>query len=197
MRKRRNIMTVKNFVDAYKAKKFMIIKNNGVDEKSEWLRKELEIKEYIPFREKRKIAEMIVEQNVEEVDGIKKYDSISGYVSLVVASISAHTNLEFSTDPVADYDLLAESGLLPLVVGEFQGSHGELDIILKMALEMELKDNETSALVGRFLNQILGMLDGVSDVLKGVVENIDLEGLLGDIKPEDLAKLSGLLDKLN
>lgn len=188
--------TVKNFVDAYKAKKFMITKN-GVDEKSEWLRKELEIKDYIPFREKREIAEMIVAQNVEEVDGIKKYDSISGYVSLVVASISAHTNLEFSTDPVADYDLLAESGLLPQIVAEFQGSHGELDIILKMALEMELEDNQTNALVGRFLNQILGMLDGVSGALKGAIEGVNLESLLGDIKPEDLAKLSGLLDKLN
>lgn len=190
-------MTVKNFVDAYKAKKFMIIKNNGVDEKSEWLRKELEIKDYIPFREKRKIAEMIVEQNIEEVDGIKKYDSISGYVSLVVASISAHTNLEFSTDPVADYDLLAESGLLPQIVAEFQGSHSELDIILKMALEMELEGNKTNALVGRFLNQILGMLDGVGDALKGALDGFDLQSVLGDFNQEDLNKLGSFLDKLN
>lgn len=188
-------MTVKNFLDAYKAQSFMISRN-GADERSEWLKKELEIKEYIPFKTKREIAEMIVAQNIEVVDGIKKYDSISGYVSLVVASISAHTNLEWSADPVADYDLLAESRLLPLIIAEFQGSHSELDIMLKMALEMELEDNKTNALVGRFLNQILGMLDGVSGALKENIEGLDIKKLLGDIKPEDLAKLSGLLDKL-
>ena len=182
--------TVKNFVDAYKAQRFMIGKN-GVDEKSEWLRKELEIKSYIPFAEKRKIAEMIVEQNIEVVDGIKKYDSINGYLSLIVASIMAHTNLEWSTDPVADYDLLAESGLLPQIIAEFQGSHEEIDLLRKMVLDMELEDNNTNVLIGHFLNQILEMLDSVSGSLKD-----GLMASLGDIKPEDLAKLYGLFDKL-
>ena len=189
--------TVKNFVDAYKAKKFMIIKNNGVDEKSEWLRKELEIKEYIPFREKRKIAEMIVEQNIEEVDGIKKYDDINGYVSLIVASIVAHTNLEFDNDVIADYDLLAESGLLPQIIAEFQGSHEEIGILLKMAIAAELEDNNINVLVGHFLDNILKKIDGVSESLKEKIESIDPEKLLGDIKPEDLAKLNSLLNILN
>ena len=183
--------TVKNFVDAYKAKNFMISRN-GTDEKSEWLRKELEIKEYIPFKTKREIAEMIVEQNIEVVDGIKKYDSISGYVSLVVASISAHTNLEWSTDPVSDYDLLAENGLLPLIIAEFQGSHSELDIILKMALEIELEDNKTNVLIGHFLDNVLKKLDGLSGVLNGVLGNVDLEKILSN---ENIAKIVGILNK--
>lgn len=186
--------SVKEFVENYKAKRFMSTKN-GVDEKSEYLRKELEIKTYIPFREKRRIAEMIVVQNIREVDGIKKYDDINSYVSLVVASIVAHTNLEFEIDPIADYDLLAESGLLPQIIAEFQGSHEEIGILLKMAIAAQLEDNNVNVLVGHFLNSILEKLDGFSEVLKGKFENFDPKDVLGDFKQEDLAQLKGLLDR--
>jgi hypothetical protein len=188
-------MKIAEFCEAYKAKRFMNTQQ-GTNEKSEWIRSTLAIKNYIPFREKRKIAEMIVTQNINNVDGIKKYDSIDGYVSLIVASIAAHTNLEFGGDPVADYDLLADSGLLPHIIVEFQGSHDEVDILLKMALAMELEDNNTNALIGNFLNKILEMLDGVSGVLKDKLDGLDLSDILGsDLKKENLAKLIGFLDR--
>lgn len=188
-------MLVREFCDAYKAKRFMNTKQ-GVDERAEWIKNQLEIKEYIPFRQKREIAEMIMAQNMKEVDGIKKYDDISSYVSLVVASIVAHTNLKFGEDVMLDYDLLAESGLLTQIVAEFQGSHDEIGILLKMAVSMELEDNNVNVLVGHFLNKILGMLDGVGGALKEKLENLDLNNILGsDIKKEDLAKLNGLLNK--
>lgn len=190
------MMTILEFVTNYNNKRFMNTKQ-GVDEKFEWFRKELEIKPYISFREKRKIAEMIVAQNIKEVDGIKKYDSINGYIGLIVASIAAHTNLQFSDDPVTDYDLLAERGLLTQIIAEFQGSHDEIDIILKMALAMELEDNNTNALIGHFLNKIIGMLDGVNEVFKEKLEGFDLSSLLGaDFTEENMAKLSSFLNKI-
>lgn len=189
-------MLVYDFIENYKNKRFMSTKQ-GVDERIEWLRKELEIKDYIPFKEKRKIAEMIVEQNIEEVDGIKKYDSIDGYVALIVASIIAHTNLKFSADPISDYDLLAESGLLSQIIAEFQGSYDEIDLLRKMVLEMELEDNCTNALVGRFLNKISELLDDVLEVVQDKFEDFDLKSILGaDIKGEDLTKLVGFLNKI-
>lgn len=189
-------MVIKEFVDAYKAKKFMNTKQ-GADERAEWIRGQLEIKTYIPFRKKRQIAEMIVEQNIEDVDGIKKYDTINGYIGLIVASIAAHTNLEFSDDPVSDYDLLAESGLLPQIVSEFQGSHDEIDIILKMALAMELEGNNVNALVGRFLNKVSGVLDDVNVAFKDKIEKLDFKDVFDvDFKEEDLAKLISFLNKL-
>jgi hypothetical protein len=184
-------MKIMDFCEAYKAKRFINTKQ-GVDEKSEWFRNELEIKSYIPFREKRRIAEMIVEQNIEVVDGIKKYDDISSYVSLIVASIAAHTNLQFGEDPVADYDLLAESGLLPQIIAEFQGSHEEIGILLKMAVASELEDNNTNVIIGHFLDNILKKLDGFGESFK----NFDIQKILGNIKEEDMAKLIGLLDKI-
>lgn len=189
--------TIKEFCENYKTKRFMNTQQ-GMDEKSQWIKDQLEIKEYIPFREKRQIAEMIVAQNIKEVDGVKKYNSIDGYVSLIVASIAAHTTLQFGEDPIADYDLLAESGLLPQIIAKFQNSHDEIDIILKMALAMELDDNNINSLIGRFLNKILGMLDGVGGALKEKLDGFDLSAIFGsDFKKEDLAKLSGLLNKYN
>ena len=190
-------MTIKEFVDDYQSKRFMNIKT-AIDEKSEWLRNELEIKTYIPFREKRQIAEMIVAQNISEVDGIKKYDDIGSYVSLVVASIVAHTNLQFDQDIIADYDLLAESGLLTQIIAEFQGSHEEIGILLKMAVASELEDNNVNVLVGRFLDSVLKKLDSVVDGVKELVGNVDLKELLGmNFEEKDLAKLKRLLDKYN
>lgn len=189
-------MKIREFCEAYKAKRFMNTKQ-GVDERVEWIRKELEVKEYLPFREKRQIAEMIVAQNIKEVDGIKKYDSIDGYVSFVVASIAAHTVIEFSTDPVADYDLLAESGLLTQIINEFQESHNEIDIILKMALASELEDNNVNVLVGHFLDKILKKIDDFGDALKDKFEDFNISDILGaDFNGEDLTKLIGLLDKI-
>lgn len=180
-------MLVQDFIKTFTEKKIV---NSKIHENavSDYLKKELEIKTYIPFREKRRIAEMIVEKNIKVVDGIKKYDDIDGYVGLVVASIVAHTNLQFGDDVVADYDLLAESGLLTQIIAEFQGSHEEIGILLKMAVASELEDNNINVIIAHFLDGILKKLDA----FKG----FDFKDLLGNIGEEDLAKLIGLLDKI-
>lgn len=184
-------MTIREFCEAYKAKNFMNTKQ-GVEERIEWIKKEIGVKEYIPFMTKRKIAETIVEQNIEVVDGLKKYDAIGAYIGLVVASIMAHTELQFSSNPIDDYDELAECGLLPQIVAMFQESHNEIDILLKMAVAYELEDNQPGALIGRFLDGVLNKLDGASEALKGIIGNIDLEKMLSE---ENVAKIVGLLNK--
>lgn len=189
-------MKVLDFVKEFKEKKVF---NSKLNEHaiSDYLKEKLEIKTYLPFREKRMIAETIVAQNIKEIDGIKKYDHVDGYISLVVASIAAHTNIEWDDDPVADYDLLAEIELLPQIIAEFKSSHDEIDIILKMVLAMEIEDNNINALVGKFLNKTLQKLDSVGGVLKDKLGNFDLKDILGDFNQEDLNKLKGFLDKYN
>ena len=176
-----------DFINEFKTKK---IQNTKTDNTivGKYIRDALQIRTYIPFREKRAIVETIVEQNIEVVDGIKRHDSINGYVSFVMAMLKCHTTLEFGEDPVADYDLLAESGLLPLIIEEFRASYDESDIILKMALAMELEDNNTNVLIGRFLDGVLKKLDGVGALLKEKLLSINF-------KEEDLAKLKSLLNK--
>lgn len=183
--------SIREFCENYKAKTFMNTPQ-GLSEKAEWLRKELEIKNYIPFMEKRKIAEMVVEQSIEVIDGIKKYSNIDAYIGFIMASIVAHTNLKCSDNPIADYDLLAESGLLTQIVAEFQESHNEIDILLKMAVTYELEDNQPGALIGRFLDGILNKLDGAAGALNEFIGNLDLEEIFSE---ENVAKIVGFLNK--
>lgn len=190
-------MLVKDFVKDFQDKK---IQNTKINEHavSDYLKEKLEIKTYLPFRMKRTLVETVVTQNIEWVDGIKKIDSINEYVGFVVSVLSAHTVLEFSEDPVADYDLLAESGLLTQIIAEFQESYSECDVLLKLARASELEDNNINAIVARFTDGILQRLDGVGEVLKDKFGNFDFNTILGDIfKQEDLANLKGFLDKYN
>ena len=189
-------VTVQNFVQTFKDKKIMNTKINP-DAVGEYLRNNLEIKTYIPFQQKRQIAEMVVKQNTEWVDGIKKNDQIDQYIGFVIAMLTVHTSLEFSDNPVADYDLLAESGLLPQIIAEFKESYDECSAVLNMAVSMELEDNNLSAIVGRFLNGISTKIDEISETLKDKVENLDLKDLLvEEFNNEDLAELIGFLDKI-
>lgn len=186
---------VQNFVQEFKDKK---IANNRIDPDavSKYIREKIEFTPYIPFRQKREIAEMIVAKNTVEVDGIKKYDSLNAYIGLIVSSIAAHSDLQFGSDPVSDYDALVESGLLNEIISEFKASYDELEVILKAVVAMEMEDNNTNVIVGRFLNGILDKLDIVTNVLGEKVKDFDMTKLLGDIKQEDLASLMGLVNKL-
>lgn len=189
------MITVKDFVEDFKSKK---IQNTKINEHavSDYIKSTLAVKTYIPFRQKREIVEMVVAQNLKEVYGVKKHDPINQYVSFVVAMIGAHTDMEFSDDPVVDYDLLAESGLLPRVISEFKASYDECDILLKMALASELEDNNINVTVARFLDGILKKLDSVGEVLKSQLGDFDIKKFLGaDFNEEDLANLKGFLNK--
>ena len=142
--------------------------------------------------EKRKIADTVVEHNIDVVDGIKKYDAIGAYIGFVVASIMAHTELQFSSNPIDDYDLLAECGLLTQIVAMFQESHNEIDVLLKMASASELEDNNTNVLIGHFLDAVLKKIEGLSGALNGAFGNLDVEELFNN---ENVAKIVGLLNK--
>ena len=190
-------MLVNEFVQKFIEDK---VQNTKINENaiSNYLKEKLEIKTYLPFREKRILVETVVSHNIEWVDGIKKIDSINEQVGFITAVLSAHTNLEFSKDPVADYDLLSESGLLPQIIAEFQESYSETEVLLKMARASELEDNNINAIVARFTDGILQRLDDVGEVLKDKFGNIDIKDILGGaFKQEDLAKLKGFLDKYN
>lgn len=189
-------MKISDVISNFKDKK---VQNTKINDHavSDYLKNTLEIKTYLPFIKKRAIAEMVVSQNIEEVDGFKKHDAINSYITFVVAMLTAYTNLEFD-DPVEDYDLLAESGLLPLIIKEFEAEYNECDILLKMALASELEDNNLEAVVNRFLNEILNRLDGVGEMLKGTFGDLNIQDILGNsFKEEDLAKLKGFLDTYN
>lgn len=184
-------MKIFEFVQKFKDKKITNTKA-APNTVQQYVEREIEIKRYIPFNEKRKIAEMVVDQNVHVVDGVKKYSNVDAYICFIMASIVAHTNLECGENPIDDYDALAESGLLPIIIAEFQESHNEIDVLLKMTLASELEDNSVSALIGHFLDAVLQKVDGLSGMLNGVLGNLDLNELFNE---ENAAKIVGFLNK--
>ena len=77
-------MKIKDFIDAYKAKNFIVMKQ-GVDEKAEWIKKTLEVKEYIPFSEKQVIAQTVLASCSNIRDGVIGIDSIQKYILFTMA----------------------------------------------------------------------------------------------------------------
>lgn len=153
-------MKVKEFVDNFKSRRIMNTKINP-NAISEYIQNNLDIKKYISFKDKRDIAERIVRENTQLVDGIKKNDTIGQYISFIAAMIESHTNLEFDADLVSNYDLLSESGLLLMIVNEFQDDYNECDILLKMALASELEDNNLNVIIGKLLNGGTAKIDAI------------------------------------
>lgn len=191
-------MKVNDFVQEFKNKKII---NNKINDHavSDYIQETLAIKTYIPFKTKREIVEMIAEKSIIEVDGVKLHDSINTYISFVVAMLSSHTVLEFDMkDPISDYDLLAENGLLPQIIAEFQNSYNECDVLLKMTIAMKLEDNNMNILFGKFLNGILERLDIVGKLVQESISGVDIKEIVGEVfNQEDLNKLKYFLDKYN
>lgn len=189
------MITVKNFVQGFKDKKIMNTKVD-TDAVGKYIKETLEVREYVPFKEKRAIIELIVLNNTKVVDGVKKIDSISQYISFITAMLTAHTNLEFGEDPVVDYDILSENGLLAPIIETFKTDYSECDVLLKMALADELEDNNVNIVFGKFLNGILYRIDAVGEYIKSTMDGVDINSILGEsFNQEDLAKLSSFLDK--
>lgn len=188
-------MLVKEFIEEFKNKK---VQNTKLNEHAveDFLKETLEIKTYLPFNAKRAMVEAVVAQTINEEDGIKKVDNISQYLGFVCAALITYTNLELSDNPANDYDELSKDGLLESIIEVFQKDYAECNALLKMAVASELEDNNFNIIVGKFLNNILNMLNNAGEAIKGFTENIDISKLLGaNISEENIAKILGFVDK--
>lgn len=190
-----NKITVVEFVNEFKEKKIMNTKvePNAVEN---FIAEKLEITPYISFTDKRKIAEMVINQNITEEGSVLKIDSVSEFIGFIMAMLAAHTNLNFRSNPTEDYDLLSESGLLEYIIATFKKDFDECNALLQMVRNDVLADNSLSVVVAKFFDGISEKLDGVGDTLKGVVEKIDLDKLIGlGLNEKEMDGLKKLLNK--
>lgn len=174
-------MKVNEFIEKYQAGRVLNTKANP-NAVGDFIKKTLEIKEYVPFRVKQKAVQTVVKTCTDEVDGVKKNDAVSQYVSFVIAMLTLHTNLECD-DPINDYDALCEAGLLNLIIETFMADYNECEALMKMCVAAELEDNNINVLVGKFLNKIIEF-----------VSSLNLQDLFG-ISEEDLTLLKGFIDR--
>ena len=184
---------VKNFID----KKVMntTINQNAV---SDYLKKELEVKDYVPFAEKRDLCARVLEAcNTKDDSGLVKVDSVSRYILFTIAIISKYTNLEFSSgeeeiDPLDEYDMLCQNNLLNPILDIIGGEYVTCNNILNMMMGDIVSNNNTvENVVGTVLGKFSDSLDKLVSALANKVESMDL-----DLSQIDIDKYTGLIEKL-
>ena len=109
-------ITVEDFVKKYNALTNDKLKENQIDSVIK--------RHYVPVVEKRAAAEVIIEKNTQEKDGIEYIDSFLSKVGLMSAIMSLYTNLDCNGNIFENYDLLMEDGIYPIIMYKI----GEKDI---------------------------------------------------------------------
>lgn len=184
---------VKNFID----KKVMntAINQNAV---SDYLKKELEVKDYVPFAEKRDLCARVLEVcNTKDDSGLVKVDSVSRYILFTIAIISKYTNLEFSSgeeeiDSLDEYDMLCQNNLLNPILDIIGGEYVTCNNMLNMMMDDIVSNNNTvENVVGTVLGKFSDSLDELVSALANKVESTDL-----DLSQVDIDKYTGLIEKL-
>lgn len=188
-------MMIQEFVDAYKAKKFMNTKQ-GVDERVEWIKKELGVKEYLPFAEKRELCKLVLDACCTKENGLVKVDSVTRYIIFTLSIISRYTNLEFSSgedaeyDSLDEYDMLCESHLLDIIIAVIGDEYTACNNMLNMMMDDIMTNNNTvEAVLRHVLGKVSDSLDGLIDTFANKVEEMEL-----DLSQIDIDKYKGILD---
>lgn len=190
-------MKISEFVNNFIDKKVMntAVNQNAV---SDYLKKELEVKDYVPFAEKRDLCARVLEAcNTKDDSGLVKVDSISRYILFTISIISKYTNLEFSSgeeeiDSLDEYDMLCQNNLLNPILDIIGGEYTTCNNMLNMMMDDIVSNNNTvENVVGTVLGKFSDSLDELVSALANKVESMDL-----DLSQIDIDKYSGLIEKL-
>ncbi len=181
-------MKVQEFIKVMSETKTRLLKS---DQLQEFIKKQLDVKNYISIKDKKELVESIVNECVLYEDGVFKFDDIDKYIYFTMKTIATYTNLEFS-DIEDDYDLLCESKTLELIVDTFQKEYDDINILLQMKCDYILSGNSIEAQVGRFLDDVLIKVDVLVESLSKKIDNFSLDKLPFDKK--DLNKLMQLIN---
>lgn len=144
----------------------------------------LQVKKYLPMEVKKTIAQGIIYECTEEVDGVVKVNSVQRYLSYVKYMITMHTNLEY-TD--GDYDVLCsteycETDLMTAIFETFKNDADKCAQILDFMIDDYVQENSLEFIVAKFLNN-------VSLALSSKLNEINLDTLLPqDFDMEKLMK---------
>ena len=190
-------MTIEEFVNEFKSKKII---NTKLDPEavSNYIRKELEVKDYVPFAEKRDLCANVLNAcNTKDSNGLVKVDSVSRYILFTIAIISKYTTLEFSSgkddeelDSLDEYDMLCQANLLDPILEVIGAEYVTCNNILNMMMSDVVANNNTiESVVGHTLGKISKSVDGLLGALTEKVEDMEL-----DLSQIDINKYKGLIE---
>jgi hypothetical protein len=176
-----------------------MVTKQGAEEMVEYLKKELAIKEYLPFAEKRELCKTVIDAcNTKDDDGLIKVDSVSRYIIFTITVISKYTNLEFSSgedeeyDSLDEYDMLCQNRLLNPILSVIGEEYETCNNLLNMMMDDIIANNNTvEAVLGHALGKVADSLDDLISSFAEKVEEMEL-----DLSQIDINKYKGLLDLL-
>ena len=189
--------TIKEFCDAYKAKNFMNTPQ-GVQARVEWIKKELDTREYVPFDEKQAIAQTVLTSCSTISDGVIAIDSIRKYMLFTMAMLSTYTNLE-SDEGVSlseSYDTLCscqvgDGTMLDAIIKTFEIEYSRCNDILNMMTADLLAENNIEKQVGKFLSNLSEKINKLGDGLIDKLGDFNM-----DLSQLDIDKLTSMIDKI-
>lgn len=191
-------MRISEFIEEFKNKKIMnttIAPNAVVD----YIKKELEVKEYVPFAEKRELCVGVLNAcNTKDKSGLIKVDSVSRYIIFTLSVISKYTNLEFSSgedediDSLDEYDMLCQNQLLNPILEVIGEEYTTCNNLLNMMMaDVVANYNTVENVLGNLSSGLLDAISGFADVLSQKIESVDF-----DLNQIDIDKYKGLIDIL-
>lgn len=188
-------MNIQNFIKEFQEKKIIDTQLNP-NAVSEYLKKELNIKDYVPFAEKRELCANVLNAcNDKDDSGLVKVDSVSRYIVFTISVISKYTNLEFSSgedaefDSLDEYDMLCQANLLNPIIDVIGEEYITCNNILNMMMSDIISNNNTvENVVATILGNLSYSIDGFIDVLADKVESLNL-----DLNQIDIDKYKGLI----
>lgn len=189
------MINIKNFIEKFQNDKVANTKiaPNAV---SDYLKKELEIKDYVPFVEKQSVAQVVLETCANMKDGVITIDSIQKYIIFTTMVLSTYTNLEFDENEYLEsYDLLCshqvgEGTLLDEIIKTFEKEYVRCNDILNMMTADLMAENNIEKQVGKFLSGISKKVSDLGDSLIDKLGNFNM-----DLNQLDIDKLSDIISK--
>lgn len=189
-------MKILEFIENFKSKKIANTQLNP-NAVNEYLKKELEIKDYVPFAEKRDLCVNVLNAcNTKSESGLIKVDSVSRYIIFTLSIISKYTNLEFSSgedaefDSLDEYDMLCQSGLLNPILDVIGAEYVTCNNILNMMMsDIEANNNTIENVVATVLGNLGGSVDDLITALADKVDEMNL-----DLNQIDINKYKGLIE---
>ena len=183
-------MKIEEFVKIMEANKGKIYSKTNANAMSDFIKKTLEVKDYLPLQEKKDLISKIIDSSIIYENSMYKFDEIDKYVHLVMLSIAVYTNIELSDDIENDYDELCRSGLLTMIVDSFKDEYKSVMMLLDMQCNYILADNAIGAKIGAFIEGLSKNINSLADVLKTKVESMNF-----DMSDMDLNNIQSLLEK--
>lgn len=190
-------MKILEFIEKFNNDKVVNSKINP-NAVSEYLKKELEVKDYVPFVEKQSIAQIVLESCANIKDGVVAIDSIQKYIIFTITVLSTYTSLEFegNENDLDSYDALCshqigDGTLLDEIVKTFEKEYVRCNDILNMMTADLLAENNIEKQIGRFLTKISDKVDTFGDSIIDKIGNFDM-----NLNQLDIDKITNMISKI-